>query len=328
MILKPLNQCNILVTPTSFAKYNKDYKHMLENTVKKVIYNTTGKPLTEKDLIPLVTDIDGFIAGLDNITSKVINTAKELKVISRYGTGINNLDLNAAKDANIFVTNTPGANSVSVAEITIGLAIATARDIVNANIRMKMGDWPRLSGISLSGKKFGIIGLGNIGKEVAKRLSCFDIEILAYDIDFDSSFAKKYNILYSDLDVILKSSDFISLHIPAVKETLSIINKKTLAKMKKGAIFINTARGELVDEDALYKSIKNGHLRAAGLDAFKEEPPNRNNKLLSLPQIITTSHIGAATDNASNEMTRISIEECLSVLRGEKPKNIVISPDE
>jgi D-3-phosphoglycerate dehydrogenase len=326
MLIKPLNQCNILVTPTSFAKYNKDHIFMLENAVKKVTYNTTGKPLSEKDLIPLVAGIDGFIAGLDDITSGVIKAAWNLKVISRYGTGVDRVDLKAANKAGIFVTNTPGANSISVAELTIGLAISAARNIPEGNTRTKNGSWPRFSGTSLSGKTFGIIGLGSIGKEVAKRLSCFNIKILAYDISFDAGFASRYDIIYADIDRILTSSDFISLHIPVFKDTVNIINRKSLAKMKQGAILINTARGELVDEDALYNSLKSGHLRAAALDAFKEEPPDPQNKLLSLPQVTAVPHMGAATDDASNEMTRISIEECFAVLRGEMPKHAVAGP--
>ena len=326
MLIKPLNQCNILVTPTSFAKYDKGCISMLENAVQKVTYNRTGKPLSEKDLIPLVAGIDGFIAGLDEITSGVIKAAGNLKVISRYGTGVDRVDLEAAKKAGIFVTNTPGANSASVAELTIGLAISAARNIPDGNTRTKNGDWPRLSGISLSGKTFGIIGLGSIGKEVAKRLSRFNMKILAYDINFDAAFASRYDVVYADTDRIFTSSDFVSLHIPVFKDTINIINKRSLAKMKKGAILINTARGDLVDEDALHESLKSGHLSAAALDAFKEEPPNPQNKILSLPQVIAVPHMGAATDDASNEMTRISIEECFAVLRGEMPKYAVTGP--
>jgi D-3-phosphoglycerate dehydrogenase / 2-oxoglutarate reductase len=326
MLIKPLDQCSILVTPTSFAKYNKDYIYMLENAVKKVIYNTAGRPLPENELLPLVAGIDGFIAGLDDITSGVIKAAGNLKVISRYGTGVDRVDLMAASKAGIFVTNTPGANSVSVAELTIGLAISAARNIPEGNVKTKNGSWPRFSGTSLSGKTFGIIGMGSVGKEVAKRLSSFNMKLLAYDINFDAVFASRYNIVYSDTDSIFKSSDFISLHIPVFKDTVNIINKNSLAKMKQGAILINTARGELVDEDALYESLKSGRLRAAALDAFKEEPPNPKNKLLNLPQVTAVPHMGAATDDASNEMTRISIEECFAVLKGEMPKHAVTRP--
>lgn len=324
--VKPLKDCKVLVTPTSFARYNRNLVKDLEKAVGIVVYNTTGKPLKEQELISLISDVDGFIAGLDDITASVIKFAKNLKIITRYGSGVDRVDLKAAKEAGIYVTNTPGANSVSVAELTIGLAIMAARNVVEGNNETKKGEWSRLSGISLAEKTFGIIGLGNIGKEVAARLDAFGVKILAFDINLDKEFAKKYNILFTDLDTVLSSSDFISLHIPVFKDTIDIINKYTLAKMKKNAIFINTSRGELVDEDALYKSLTCGHLRAAALDAFKKEPPEADNRLLTLPQVITTPHIGAATDNASDQMTRMSISECLAVLKGERPKYIVVEP--
>jgi D-3-phosphoglycerate dehydrogenase len=326
MASKELKDCKILVTPTSFAKYNKNLAKDLEKVVGKVVYNTTGKPLKEADLLHVIGDFDGMIAGLDEITGKVINNAKNLKVIARYGAGVDRVDLQEAKKAGIYVTNTPGVNSVSVAELTIGLAIAAARNIIAGDLETQKGQWPRLSGTSLCGKTFGIIGLGNIGKEVAARLSLFKIKILAYDIYFDKEFASKFGIEYVDLDTLIKSSDFISLHIPVSPETLNIINKDSLEKMKKGVILINTSRGELLDEDALYDSLVSGQIKAAALDAFKKEPPDRSSKLLSLPQVITTPHIGAATDNASDEMTRISIMDCLAVLKGKKPKYIVVEP--
>ncbi len=315
MMVKPLKDCKVLVTPTSFSKYNNNLSKELENTVGSVIYNTSGKPLSEKELIPLVFDVDGFIAGLDDITSNAIKAAKSLKVIARYGTGVDRVDLKAAKEAGVYVTNTPGANSVSVAELTIGLAITAARNILEGNNGIKKGTWPRLPGITFSGKTFGIIGLGSVGKEVAKRLRAFGLKLIAYDIFFDKEFLKEYGIEPVDLENLFSKSDFISLHIPVLDDTANIINRESLARMKKGSILINTARGELIDEDALYESLASGHLKAAALDTFKKEPPDEDNKLLSLSQVITTPHMGAATDNASDEMTRISIDECLAVLK-------------
>jgi D-3-phosphoglycerate dehydrogenase len=324
--MKPLKDCKILVTPTSFSRYNKNLSKELENVVGSVIYNTSGKPLSEKELMPLVFDVDGFIAGLDDITLNVIKAAKSLKVIARYGTGVDGVDLKAAKEAGIYVTNTPGANSVSVAELAIGLAITAARNILEGNNSIKKGTWPRLSGTTLSGKTFGIIGLGSIGKEVAKRLRAFGLKLIAYDIFFDKEFLKEYQIEPVDLESLFSKSDFVSLHIPVFDDTVNIVNRESLARMKKGSILINTARGELVDEDALYESLVSGHLKSAALDTFKKEPPNADNKLLSLSQVIVTPHMGAATDNASDEMTKIAIEECLKVLKGERPKYFVVEP--
>lgn len=319
MAKKELKECSVLVTPTSFAKYDKSFAKLLESTVGKVEYNTTGKPLKEDELIPIIDKFDGMIAGLDEITEKVIKKAKNLKVIARYGTGVDRVDLEAAKKAGIIVTNTPGANSVSVAELAIALTLAALRNLIVGNNQTKMGNWPRLSGASLSGKTFGIIGLGSIGKEVATRIFSFNAKILAYDINQDKDFASKYNINYVDFDTLLSNSDIVSLHIPVFPETKSIINRKTLLKMKKDAILINTSRGELVDEDALYESLVSGHLKAAALDTFIHEPP-AGSKLLTLEQVIVTPHMGAATDDASNEMTRITVMDCIAVLKGEKPK--------
>ncbi|HEY5500362.1 MAG TPA: phosphoglycerate dehydrogenase [Candidatus Humimicrobiaceae bacterium] len=326
MSLKELKDCNILVTPTSFAKYNRNLAADFEKIVGNVQYNNTGKPLKEDDLIPIIGKFDAMIAGLDEITSNVINNAKNLKIIARYGAGVDRVDLTAAKKSGIYVTNTPGANSVSVAELAIGLTFAAMRNIIAGNIQTKSGGWPRLSGMSLCNKIFGIIGLGSIGKEVAVRLSSFKVKILAFDIYFDKDFASRHSVEYTDLDTLLRLSDIVSLHIPVFPDTRLMINNANLQKMKKGSILINTSRGELVDEEALYDSLVSGQLKAAALDAFMQEPPLPGNKLLSLDQVIATPHIGAATDNASDEMTRISIMDCIAVLKGEKPKYPVNGP--
>ncbi len=319
---KPLNKCNVLVTPTSFARYDKSFKTKLEKSVGNVEYNTAGRPLKAGELISIIGRFDGMIAGLDEITKEVINNANNLKIIARYGAGVDRVDLDAARQAGIIVTNTPGANSVSVAELTIALTLAALRSVVTGNNQTKKGQWPRLSGASLSKKTFGIIGLGSIGKEVAARISCFNLKILAHDLSTDYDFASRYGIDYVDLDSLLSKSDIISLHIPVSSKTKHLINSDSLFKMKKGSVLINTSRGELVDEDALYESLRSGHLKAAALDAFTEEPP-RDNKLLTLEQVIATPHMGAATDDASNEMTRMAVEDCLSVLGGEMPRHPV-----
>ncbi|MBA7573473.1 Hydroxypyruvate reductase [subsurface metagenome] len=326
MNLKQLKKCKVLVTPTSFSKYNKRLAKNFEDMVGRVIYNTSGKPLKEAELLPIIKDFDGYIAGLDEITSAVIEKAENLKVIARYGIGVDRVDLNAALARDIYVTTTPGANSVSVAELTIGFIICAARNIVFSNNETLKGKWPRLKGISLSGKNIGIIGLGNVGKEVALRLKPFKVKIFAYDIDFDRVFAEKNDITYLKLNGLLKNSDFVSLHIPVLSSTIKIVNKEFLSRMKKGSILINTSRGDLVDEKSLYESLKSGHLRAAAIDSFCSEPDYLKCPLRSLPQLIVTPHIGAATDNASDEMTRISIEECIAVLSGNKPRFAVVDP--
>lgn len=326
--MKPLKDYRVLVTPTSFSKYKKELALELENSVGEVIYNDKGRPLDEVDLLPIISGFDGMIAGLEWITGKVISEAKRLKVISRYGTGVDRVDLQAAKRSGIYVTNTPGANSISVAELTIGLAISLARKVCEVNYETKLGQWPRIKGITLHDKVFGIIGFGSVGKEIAVRLKPFNCKVLAYDIDFNSKIAKEINVYFSEINDLLAESDFVSLHVPYVKSTHGMVDNNFLKKMKRGAFLINTARGELIDEKALYDNIKSGQIGGAALDVFCEEPCSKHNPLFSLPGVIATAHIGAATDNASNEMTRISIDECLAVLKGEEPKHAVVIPDQ
>jgi D-3-phosphoglycerate dehydrogenase len=315
-----LKDMKILVSPISYGKNDPRLKTELESEVGKVIYNPTGKPLTSAEVANLLHDVDGYIAGLDVIDRAALEKANKLKVISRYGVGYDNVDLVAAKEKGIVVTNTPAANSASVAELALGLILSLAREIPEASKAVKQGNWPRLSGISLEGKCIGILGLGAIGKQLSRRLAGFDCQILAYDPLADKEFAAKNNIRLLPIDEVIAQADFLSLHLPLLPETRKMVNAEFLGKMKKGSYLINTSRGELVDEAALLAALKNGKLRGAGLDAFSLEPPDPSNPLLHLPQVIATPHLGAQTDGATNNMGWMALEDCLSVLRGEAPK--------
>lgn len=314
-----LKQCRVLVTSTSYGKNDPRLKTELESTVGEVIYNPTGKPLSSAEVKKLLPGIDGYIAGLDVIDRDALQGADCLKVIARYGVGIDSVDLQAAREKNIAVTNTPGANSVSVAELAVGLMLMLARQLSEAVAASRRGQFPRLSGVSLEGKTIGIIGLGSIGKQVALRLSGFDCRLLAYEPNPDRMFAETNHVELVELDALLSAADFVSLHLPLMLETRGMVNAAFLGKMKKGAYLINTARGELVDEAALLEALESGHLKGAALDAFAEEPPKPDHPLLALPQVIATPHLGAQADGATNAMGWMSLEDCLRVLRGEEP---------
>ena len=319
-----LKECRLLVTPTSYGKNDSRLKTELEALVGEVIYNPTGKPLSSAEVAKLLPGIDGYIAGLDCIDADALQTADRLKVISRYGVGFDNVDLTAARKKGIVVTNTPGANSVSVAELALGLMLALARQIPEAVEAVHQGKWPRYSGVSLEGKTIGILGLGAIGKQLARRLSGFDCNILAFDPCVDTDFAKENSIELGTMDQVIERADFISLHLPLLPETRGIVNDTFLGKMKKGSFLINTSRGEVIDEAALLKALQSGHLKGAGLDAFSIEPPDPKNPLLSLPQVISTPHLGAQTDGATSNMGWFAMKDCLAVLRNEEPVYRVI----
>jgi len=239
-------------------------------------------------------------------------------VIARYGVGVNNVDLATAQAQGVVVTNTPGANSASVAELTIGLLLNLLRPIRQAAAETRQGGWPRLSGVSLVGKTVGLVGLGAIGKEVARRLAGFDCDVLAYDVVADADFARRHAVDLVTLDDLLARSDVVSLHLPVLPETRHMVNAAFLRQMKPGAYLINTSRGELVDEAALLEALTAGHLAGAALDAFQQEPPGADNPLLALPQVIATPHMGAHSDGATNAMGRMALDDCLAVLRGEE----------
>jgi len=314
-----LKECRLLVTPTSYGKNDARLKTELEAQVKEVLYNPTGKPLSSAEVAALLPGIDGYIAGLDGIDANALKAADKLKVIARYGVGVDSVDLAAAREKGVVVTNTPGANSVSVAELALGLMLALARQIPEAVEAVHQGKWPRYAGLSLEGKIVGILGLGAIGKQLARRLAGFDCGLLAYDPFGDPVAAKALGVERIGLDDVLQHADFVSLHLPLLPETRCMVNETFLNKMKKGSFLINTSRGEVVDEEALLKALQSGHLKGAGLDAFSVEPPDPGNPLLALPQVIATPHLGAQTDGATSNMGWLAMKDCLAVLKGETP---------
>ena len=321
--MKLLKDCNVLVTATSYGKNDPSLFSHLQDRVGNVVYNTTGKPLDSKQLQALLPGMDGYIAGLDCIDREAIQSADQLRVIARYGVGVDSVDLAIAKQRGIVVTNTPGANSVSVAELAVGLMLALARNLVSATWATKAGQWPRLNGVSLEGKTVGLLGFGSIGRNVAKRLCGFDCTILAYDPLLPEG-PGEYGTQLVPQEAVIEQADFLSLHCPLTEANRGMVNDDFLARMKPGAFLINTARGELIDEDALLRALQQGHLNGAALDVFARQPPDPHSPLLALPQVIATPHTGAHSDSATNGMGWGALVNLLAVLQGEEPLNRVI----
>lgn len=318
--MKMLDQMKVLVTPTSYGKFNPALKSDLEASVGQVIYNDTGQPLSSAQLAELLPGCDGWIAGLDEIDAAALERADRLKVIARYGVGVSNVDLAAAQKRGIVVTNTPGANSASVAELTIGLILNLVRPMFFAAQETQRGGWPRTRGLSLVNKTVGIYGLGTIGRAVARRLSRFDCQLLACDVAPDRTFCDQYGVDLVDPEVLITQADVLTLHVPALPETRKMVNADFLAAMKPGSYLVNTARGELVDEPALRHALDSGHLAGAALDVYQDEPPGVDHILASHPRVIATPHMGSHSDGATNAMGAMALQDCLAVLRGQEPK--------
>jgi len=291
----------ILVTSTSFSKVDPLPMQRLRESGCEVVENPLKRPLRENELRPLLGNVDGVIAGLDEFTRGALTDSKRLKVISRYGVGVDNVDLKAAKDLGIKVVTTPEVNTQAVADLTFGLVLALSRMIPQADQSTKSGNWGRYIGRAVHRKVLGIVGLGRIGKAVAERAKGFSMRILAYDIREDHAFAKSAKIEYCPLDTLVSTSDFISLHCDLNPRSKGIIGARELNLMKKTAYLINTARGGLIEEESLYEVLRNGKIAGAGLDVYLNEPPQES-PLLSLDNIIATPHIGSYTHEALLEM--------------------------
>jgi D-3-phosphoglycerate dehydrogenase len=306
----------ILVTPASFHP-DSDTQAMknLKAFASRLVFNSTGKPLPENELIPLLDGCDGCIAGLDHYTAKVIESAKSLKVISRYGVGVDQVDLAAAKAKNIIVCNTPGANAQAVADLTFALLLCVARNVPVLDKKTHEGQWPRSSGVELYGKTLGILGLGAVGKAVAKRASGFSMRIVAYDPFMNEDYAEAHGIVSTGFDNVIREADFLSLHLPLTDETRYEISADAMKAMKKGAIIVNTARGGIIDEAAAYELLSSGHLGGLGLDVYEEEPPKRT-PLFDLENVVLTPHTAAHTVEAINNMADMSVQNLIDVLSG------------
>jgi D-3-phosphoglycerate dehydrogenase len=249
--------------------------------------------LSPQELAKEISDFDAIIVrSATKVTKEVIEAAKNLKVIGRAGIGLDNVDRDTAQQKGIKVVNTPTATSISVAELALGMMFAAARRIPQASVSTKSGKWEKkqFKGFELYGKKLGIVGIGRIGTELAKRAQALGMEVVAYDPNVQSH--DHAHIV--DLDTLLTTSDYITLHIPKTKDTTHILNKAAFEKMKQGVVIVNCARGGVVDEAALYDAIQSGKVRIAGVDVYESEPA-KENRLFELDQVIATPHIGAQT---------------------------------
>ncbi len=266
-----------------------------------------------KEIMPEVEVL--VVRSATKVTADVIEAGEKLKIIARAGVGLDNIDLEKAKEKGITVLNTPAASSISVAELTIGMMFALSRHIARGTMDLKEGNWTKkqLKGVELTGKTLGIIGLGRIGREVAKRALGLGMKVIGYDpyvkeIDIDVEIV--------GLDELYKRADYITVHVPLIPETKHLINKEAIDKMKKGVFILNCARGGVVDEKALLDALKEGKVAGAGLDVFETEPPTSDveKELLSLPNIVATPHIGASTKEAQKRVGKEIVQKIFEAL--------------
>ena len=272
------------------------------------------KRLAEAELLPVVSDVEAMVVRSETkVTRKVMEAAPKLKVVGRAGVGVDNVDVEAATERGIVVMNTPGGNTVSTAELTFSMLMALARRIPQAHMSMKSGEWNRkaFQGIELYNKTLGILGMGRIGGEVARRAIAFGMRVLAYDPYLALSKAKALQVELVDLEEIYPQADFITVHMPMIDETKGMLNRDTFAKMKKGVRILNCARGGIVNETDLVEAIQGGQVAGAALDVYEKEPLAADHPLRQLPQVIMTPHLGASTEEAQ-ENVGIEVAEAIT----------------
>ena len=252
------------------------------------------------------------------ITKDLIQRADKCKIIARVGVGLDNIDQDAAKEKNIRVINAVEGAMNAVAELVVGLMLSLAREIPRADREVRNGNWIKkeLMGTELRGKYLGIVGLGNIGKRLGRLAKSFNMNIIGFDVmPIDEEFSKEVGLMKADLGTLLASADYVSLHVPLLDSTKHMINAEKITTMKSTARIINTSRGGVIDEDALYDALKNGNLGGAALDVFEIEPAT-SNKLRELPNFISTPHMGAQTKEAQSLAANVIAEKIIQILRG------------
>lgn len=275
--------------------------------------------LDQSQLLEIIPDYDALIVrGGTQVTAEMLAAAKRLRVIGRAGVGVDNIDLRAATMNGVAVMNTPGANSMATAEMTLGLMLAAARNIPQAHTSLKAGEWHRSDfvGTQLHGKTLGVIGFGRVGKLVTERAKAFGMDVLVYDPTIMEETARDLGVLLVELDDLLAESDFVTLHAALTPATTKLINAESIARMKDGAILINAARGKLLDEFALANALRDGKLTAAAVDVYSTEPPGNESPLIGLSNVIHTPHLGASTREAERDVGIQIVSQVASALRG------------
>ena len=306
-----INNLVVGVTTVAFSK-NETLIAQLQNIgFKKVLTNVEGKRFSKDELILFLSQCDVAIVGLDEIDKSVLSQNTKLKAISKYGVGLNNINFEDCKKYNVDVLHTQGVNKRSVSEMTFGFMLGLARNLFLTSNLLKNGTWKKDGGMQLSGKKIGIIGVGNIGKDLISLLKPFNCEILVNDIVDQKKYYEENKLLEVSKEFIFKNADFITVHVPLDRTTENIINKKSLSTMKSSSFVINTARAGIINQEDLKWALQNEIIAGAAIDVYDNEPP-LDKELLLFPNLINTPHIGGNSKEAVEAMGISAINNILN----------------
>jgi D-3-phosphoglycerate dehydrogenase len=325
-----MSQVRILLTTTSYQDIPGAHHELLESTGIKIVCERG--PLGEAKMLELVGDFDAILCGDDQITRAVLEkAAPRLKILSKYGIGVDKIDVATATEMGIPLAFCPGVNHTTVAEHTFALLLALNRHLVEEVNFTRAGNWKRLTGHEIMGKTIGIVGLGRIGKEVATRAKAFGMNVIGYDVYWDEAFTAAHGITRAaSVAEVFEKSDVISLHTNLTDETREMVRAETIATMKEGVIILNCSRGEVVNNEDLAAALESGKVGGYGGDVLDEEPPRPDHPLLTAKNSIITPHIGSRTYESVQRQAMMATQNLLHLLRGEKPLaqvNAVAPPD-
>jgi D-3-phosphoglycerate dehydrogenase len=301
---------NVLISTSSFARHSREPLDLLEAWGAQYRLNAEGRKLTTDEIISLLDDVDGLVAGTEPLTREVLLSAPRLKVISRCGTGLDNVDLATAAELGIQVRNTPDAHVDAVAELTLAAMLSTLRRLWEADRSIRAGAWEKPMGRLLRGRTVGLVGLGRVGRRLVELLAPFHVKVLATDPHEDRTFAHETGVEYVSLDELLEHSDIVSLHLPYSVQVHHLFEANRFGRMKPGAILVNCARGGLVDETALCSALQEGRLGGAHIDTFEREP--YEGPLTQLDGVTLSSHIGSYAVEGRVEMEREAVLNLLA----------------
>ena len=303
----------VVVTPPAFCK-SEYLKSKLSSLFPKTVYSEKNNYLSESELIGFLKDADAAIIGRDSITKATLEALPQLKIISKYGVGLDNLDIFSIKEKGVELAVTAGTNKRSVAELTLSFMLGLCHRTFIGAERIKRGEWIREGGHNLSGKTIGIIGCGNVGKEVVHLLKPFGCVILVCDIEDRSEFCRDQGVTESSIGSLIEKSDIVTLHVPLTDLTRNMIGETVLRKMQANAYLINTSRGAVVNASALHKALVSGEISGAALDVFCSEPPD-DMAFLELPNLMVTPHIGGNSVEAVEAMGQAAIDNLVEFFK-------------
>lgn len=315
----------VLIAPAVFQNPAAPFFQAMRDAGLELVFPPNDRHSQDSQaLIQLLQGIDATMASTEKYTPEVI-AKTNLRVIARTGVGYDSVDVPAATAANVAVTITPGAVDVSVAEHTLALILGVYRDVVGRDREVRAGKWSRKSLPRIAGKTLAIVGMGRIGRAVVPRAQGLGLNVIAHDPFPHHEFAAAHNVRMGTLDEVLSEADIVSLHMPCTPETTNLINARTLGLMKPDAVLVNTGRGGLVDEDALFTAMRDGHLFGAALDVFKQEPLPTESRLLELPNVLLATHTAGLDDQSMIDMPRIAAECIANLYLGQWPEHCVIN---